>query len=293
MLKKFFAVVIATTFSFSTPIFAQPIGGGGADLTNLNGSNITSGTVPAARGGAGTINGALKANGSGTVSQAACADLSNAGSGCSGSAGTAWPFTLTAPPISGWAWQGQNPGGSVNTVDTSSNTLAISTNGGGDGIGSYVRSETAATFTITAAITLASGFDTPTNGAAYYGGGIVLTDGTKLITFGPLGYKQFYNLNAAKWTNNTTFSANVTGFTGNLTVGNVPAIPVGPVMWVRIQETASNRLYSTSADGIHWVQIASTSNTDFLTTTKYGMFARGFGSANAWASMLSFTETNP
>lgn len=88
MLKKFLAVVIATTFSFSTPIFAQPIGGSGADLTNLNGSNITSGTVPAARGGAGTINGALKANGSGVVSQAACADLSNAGSGCSGTAGS-------------------------------------------------------------------------------------------------------------------------------------------------------------------------------------------------------------
>ena len=33
-------------------------------------SNLTSGTVPSARGGAGTVNGLLKANGSGTVSQA-------------------------------------------------------------------------------------------------------------------------------------------------------------------------------------------------------------------------------
>lgn len=48
-----------------------------------NASNLTSGTVAAARGGAGTINGALKANGSGTVSQAACADLSNAAASCS------------------------------------------------------------------------------------------------------------------------------------------------------------------------------------------------------------------
>ncbi|WP_407160169.1 hypothetical protein [Bradyrhizobium sp. STM 3557] len=73
-------------------------GGGGiaqaacADLSNgaascstdtTNASNISSGTLAAARGGAGTITGALKANGSGVVSQAACADLSNASASCS------------------------------------------------------------------------------------------------------------------------------------------------------------------------------------------------------------------
>jgi hypothetical protein len=47
-----------------------------------------SGVLPAANGGAGTINGALKANGSGTVSQAACADLSNGRTGCSTNTGT-------------------------------------------------------------------------------------------------------------------------------------------------------------------------------------------------------------
>jgi len=45
--------------------------------------NLSSGTVAAARGGAGTISGALKGNGSGVVSQAACADLSNAAASCS------------------------------------------------------------------------------------------------------------------------------------------------------------------------------------------------------------------
>ncbi len=55
----------------------------GSALTNLNGSAIASGTVPAANGGAGAVNGALKANGAGSVSQAACADLSNATASCS------------------------------------------------------------------------------------------------------------------------------------------------------------------------------------------------------------------
>jgi hypothetical protein len=51
------------------------------DATNA--SNISTGTLAATRGGAGTTAGALKANGSGFVSQAACADLSNAAASCS------------------------------------------------------------------------------------------------------------------------------------------------------------------------------------------------------------------
>ncbi|SDQ99723.1 hypothetical protein SAMN05519103_00350 [Rhizobiales bacterium GAS113] len=39
--------------------------------------------LSAANGGAGTVNGALKGNGAGAVSQAACADLSNATGACS------------------------------------------------------------------------------------------------------------------------------------------------------------------------------------------------------------------
>lgn len=58
-------------------------GATGAGFTVAVGTSTVTGVLPAANGGAGTITGALKANGSGTVSQAACADLSNAGSGCS------------------------------------------------------------------------------------------------------------------------------------------------------------------------------------------------------------------
>jgi len=54
-----------------------------AIATSGSANDLSAGTVAAARGGAGTINGALKGNGSGVVSQAACADLSNAAASCS------------------------------------------------------------------------------------------------------------------------------------------------------------------------------------------------------------------
>ena len=42
--------------------------GNGSGLTNLNAGNISTGTVPAANGGAGSVNGIMQANGSGVVS---------------------------------------------------------------------------------------------------------------------------------------------------------------------------------------------------------------------------------
>ncbi|WP_156948877.1 hypothetical protein [Bradyrhizobium sp. WSM1417] len=84
-------------------------------------SRFSAGVLAAARGGAGTITGALKANGSGVVSQAACADLSNAQTGCSTATGTSGG---TLPLLNGAnTWSAtQTFGPVVGTVTTQSGT---------------------------------------------------------------------------------------------------------------------------------------------------------------------------
>lgn len=67
------ATIAANTGSLNLggiTLTVSAVSGAGSGLTALNASNISSGTLASARGGAGTINGLLKANGSGTVTLA-------------------------------------------------------------------------------------------------------------------------------------------------------------------------------------------------------------------------------
>lgn len=61
-------VTISTGLNFGGGLLA--VTGDGTLLTGLNASSLTIGTVPSSRGGAGTVNGILKANGAGVVSAA-------------------------------------------------------------------------------------------------------------------------------------------------------------------------------------------------------------------------------
>lgn len=72
------------------------------DTTNA--TNITSGTLAAARGGAGTVNGVLAGNGSGVVSQGAASGLSNGTTG-SGAVALATSPALTSPTVTTIAGQ--------------------------------------------------------------------------------------------------------------------------------------------------------------------------------------------
>ena len=92
----------------------------------LNASNISSGVLGSSFGGAGAVTGALKANGSGTVSQAACADLSNGATGCSTATGTSG---ATIPLLNGAnTWSGKQTWGDF--TYSASNTGGCTMSGG-------------------------------------------------------------------------------------------------------------------------------------------------------------------
>ncbi len=109
-----------TSPTMTAPVLGTPASGVATNLTSIPVAQAT-GVLPAANGGAGTITGALKGNGSGTVSQAACADLSNGATGCSTAIGTSG---ATLPLLNGTnTWSGtQTFGAVVGSVNAQSGT---------------------------------------------------------------------------------------------------------------------------------------------------------------------------
>ena len=123
------------------PNGATPTGAAGGDLGGsypnpivTSVANVVTGPLSAAVGGAGAITGALRGNGSGVVSQAACADLSNAGTMCPQNANA---VAITGGTITGATYNGMSITANSGTlaignakVFTDSNTLTLTSNDG-------------------------------------------------------------------------------------------------------------------------------------------------------------------
>jgi hypothetical protein len=74
--------------------------------------------------------------------------------------------------------------------------------------------------------------------------------------------------------------------------------PAGGLMWQRVQETSTNRIYSISSDGQNFYQFFIESNTAHFTTAHYGWALANGSNFNGQASnstmtVYSVTETTP
>lgn len=205
------------------------------------------------------------------------------------------PFfqTLTAPVPANFTQQNFNVGASVvttqvnNSAPVNSISLRQRDPGGTANIAALDKAKLAATFTLTAAFAMASGNNNALAGLWLSDGGA----GPNNLFF---GLQVNVEMRAPLFTNFTTYA-------GSDAFGNsVQPFPQGGLVWFRIQETASNRIYSVSSDGINWAQVFSEANTAHFTTARYGFAVEcragnvgASGPSDVMLTCYSFTETTP
>ena len=201
--------------------------------------------------------------------------------------------SLTAPVAANFTQTNFNTGASVvttqvnNTAPVTSITLNQHDPGATNNFALLDKAKLAATFTVTIGFAQAS---PPGNNSVC---GLMVRDssaGPNIIQWstGQGGFGERVSL----------FSS-FTSFTSDIVANTGQPVHQGALVWQRIQETASARIYTTSSDGLFGAptQIFTESNTAHFTTTRYGWgCASRSGSANAPDSSMtvySFTETNP
>jgi hypothetical protein len=114
-----------------------------------------------------------------------------------------------------------------------------------------------------------------TGGASF--GGIAITDGTKLVTFGLSMGGGLQGFDVFHWTNVTTFASNPAD----------QGFPTNGSMWLRVQDDGTNFIFSVSPDGVNFIQYFSESRTAFLVATRIGIvFNRSGGFSGLFDSWL-------
>jgi len=207
------------------------------------------------------------------------------------SAGGGFIQTLTAPSSGSFTARNFNVGAGVTTtqVNNSSPVTSITLKqhdpSNTQNIVAISKNVIAATFTVTEAISLAT--CGPSNTCE---SGLWLSDGGAGPNNLMFGYTNAFGIAITFFSNFTTNSSVIQRF-------NTAFIGGSPLLWLRIQETASARIYSMSSDGITFAQFYTESNTAHFTTAQYGFMVQDIGSSAASpdivATLYSFAESNP
>lgn len=185
--------------------------------------------------------------------------------GAGGGGGSVPPgigFTGWTDPgnVGDYTWVNQG-GASASRVDSNS-ILLSAPNVGGDSWRMLVKNAPSAPYTLTMGCQYAIG------GKNYASSGIVLynSGNGKIVNFGP-GFDDSIGwcYRAVRWASTTSFASDVLG-------GGEQCRIMGGIglIWLRIEDDGTNRLFRISADGANWVTIKSTGNTDHLTPDKVG-----------------------
>ena len=207
--------------------------------------------------------------------------------GISGSSGGGFIQPLTAPIAANFSQVNFNMGSGVvstqvnNSTPVTSITINQNDPNGLNEIAALAKSPINAAFTITL-------------GMSYLGGGTPCVGGMWLYDGSSNNILFGVENDMVGFTIAQVYSNLQGAFVGNVYAAN--AIGLGPLLWFRIQETASARNYSLSSDGTNFYQVATESNTAHFTTTKYGFMSECRSPSDGTYSTItvySFTETTP
>jgi hypothetical protein len=225
--------------------------------------------------------------------QLAC--LTSSGGSCmpSGGGGGSFIQTLTAPVSGNFTARNFNTGAGVVTTQTNNSTpvtsitLAQSDPSGTKNLVALSKNTINALFTVTIAVSIAG------NPLTKSLSGLWLSDGgagPNNLVFGVLsadnGAIGWNYLVSEVYSNFVTFSFDAfVGFSG-------PGF--GPLVWLRVQETLTNRIYSVSSDGINFVSVLTEAVAAHFTTAQYGFATKTTGlGGNNEITMYSFAESTP
>lgn len=190
----------------------------------------------------------------------------------SGSAWVPWGpiFPMTAPVDGDFSWV--NPGSA--SVDTTFGGIyLVGPAGATVNLRMRVKAAPATPYTITAGFLIAGGH------SARIGIGFRNAGAGTISTIEVLNGHQ---IAASNWDSATAFNGAV------ITTLDV-ATP--PIIWFRIQDNGTNRLYQCSADGQHFITLYTISRTTFLTADQVGFFVND--TSNLYApnmTLLSWKE---
>jgi hypothetical protein len=225
----------------------------------------------------------------GTNTTMVCTDNPGVATNCQVNAsggGGGFIQTLTAPVAANFTQVNFNVGSGVTTTQTNNTTpvtsitLKQSDPNVTENIVALAKNKLASTFTITEGWTMGG-----ISNDSFCG--LWLSDGGSPPNNIIMGYQTGNG-------QRTSLFSSFTGYVGDI-IG--PAIIPTFIMWYRVQETASNRIYSTSSDGINYSVALSESNTAHFTTSQYGFACEVRGSTpggtDIQMTLYSFTETNP
>lgn len=182
---------------------------------------------------------------------------------------------VTRPSDSGFAWVNQ---GSSTLTTTYGNMLLYAPASGSNSNRIRVKTAPSTPYVIEAGMTVQA---TKSN---FYGGGLCFrqSSDSKLVTFGVAGGAS-NNMASAKWTNETTFSA-------DYTLSPDPN-PGDWDLWIRIADNGTNRIVSWSADGLTYTDLHTVTRTDFLTADQVGFFANSSNSQGVWINLFHWKQS--